>query len=85
MDGRAFLQSARDLLATSSEANWRSAAGRAYYALLHEARAVLDRWSFPTPPGQSIHTFVRLRFTYAASAELKQVGRDLEGLGLLRN
>jgi hypothetical protein len=84
MDGRAFLQSARHLLATPSEANWRSAAGRAYYALLHEGRVVLERWGFPLPPRDSIHTFVRLRFTYPADADVKKVGDALDRLSKLR-
>jgi hypothetical protein len=85
MDGRAFLQSARDLLAVPSEANWRSAAGRSYYALLHEGRVILDRWGFSLPPRESLHSFVRLRFDYAAHPELKQVGDAVGQLGRLRN
>jgi hypothetical protein len=65
MNGRDFLRSARDLLANPSEANWRSAAGRAYYALLHEGRVALERWGFPLPPRTDLHAFVRLRFSYA--------------------
>jgi hypothetical protein len=84
MDGRAFLQSARHLLATPSEANWRSAAGRAYYALLHEGRVVLARWGFPLPPRDSIHTFVRLRFTYPANADVQKVGDAFDLLSRLR-
>src|SRR4051794_12933493 len=85
MDGRAFLQSARDLLAVPSEANRRAAAGRAYYALLHEGRGALDRWGFVIPPRESLHRFVRLRFVLAAHPDLIQVGRALEDLGQLRN
>jgi hypothetical protein len=50
MDGRAFLDSARHLLAAPSEANRRSAAGRLCLALLHEARVALERWGFPLLP-----------------------------------
>lgn len=85
MDGRAFLESARHLLATPSEANRRSAVGRAYYALLHEGRVVLERWGFPLPPRDSIHTFVRLRFAYPTHTDLKQVGDALDDLSRLRN
>ncbi len=49
MDGRAFLGPARHLLAAPSEANWRSATGRGYLAVLHEANAALLRWGFSTP------------------------------------
>jgi len=85
MDGRAFLQSARHLLADPSESNWRSAAGRAYYALLHECRAALERWGFPLLPRESIHSFVRVRFDYPANSDVRQVGVALGRLSLLRN
>lgn len=85
MGGREFLQSARALLAVPSEANWRSAAGRAYYALLHEGRVALDRWGFPLPPRENIHTFVRPRFSWPADPAVKQVGDALESLSRLRN
>jgi hypothetical protein len=85
MNGRSFLQSARDLIARPSEANWRSAAGRAYYALLHEGRVALDRWGFPLPPRENIHSFVRLRFTFPAHPDLGQVGLGLDDLSQLRN
>jgi hypothetical protein len=85
MDGRAFLQSAQDLLTRSSEANRRSAAGRAYYALLHEGRMALDRWGFPLPPRESIHSFVRLRFVFTADGDLQRIGDALDRLSRLRN
>jgi hypothetical protein len=85
MFGRAFLGSARDLLATPSEANWRSAAGRAYYALVHEGRAALDRWGFPLPPRESIHHYVRLCFNFASHPDLVSIGRTLDRLSVLRN
>jgi hypothetical protein len=37
MDGRSFLDVARDLAAGSGEPLWRSCVGRAYYALLQES------------------------------------------------
>ena len=85
MFGRAFLGSARHLLASPSEANRRSAAGRAYYGLLHEGRATLDSWGFPLPPRENIHNFVRLTFRYAAHPDLRQVSDTLEQLSRLRN
>jgi hypothetical protein len=85
MDGRAFLQSAQDLLTRSSEANRRSAAGRAYYAPLHEGRMALDRWGFPLPPRESIHSFVRLRFVFTADGDLQRIGDALDRLSRLRN
>jgi uncharacterized protein (UPF0332 family) len=85
MQGRAFLKVARQLLSGGSEASLRSATGRAYYGLMHECRESLYRWGIPTPPRENVHSFVRLRFIYAADAGLKDIGRALESLVKLRN
>ncbi len=73
MDGRAFLDSAQDLLSLPKEANWRSAASRLYLALLHEARVALERWGFPLPPQDNIHAFVLSRFDSPLSMDLLRV------------
>jgi len=85
MDGSRFLDIARELLRGTTEAHWRTAAGRAYYALMLEGRDLLHRWGFAAPPRDQVHAFVRLRFSYAADPDLKEVGRALEELGKLRN
>ncbi|HZW30642.1 MAG TPA: hypothetical protein VFF52_08055 [Isosphaeraceae bacterium] len=85
MDGRAFLDGARELAAGSSEAHWRSSVGRAYSALLHEVLDTLRRWGFTLPPRDKVHTFARLKLIYATDPHLKQIGLTLEALGRLRN
>jgi hypothetical protein len=80
MDGRAFLESARQLLAAPSEANWRSAAGRCYVALLNEARAALERWGFPLPVGAAVHAFVVPHFTSTAIMDLLRIEVALDRL-----
>jgi len=80
MDGRAFLDSAQYLLTLPNEANWRSAASRLYLALLHEARAALDRWGFPLPLQDDIHDFVLSRFGSAPSMDLLRVEDALRRL-----
>lgn len=85
MDGRAFLDIARDLAAGPAEAHWRTAAGRSYDALFHEGLWMLLRWGFIGPPRDNVHTFVRLRFIYATDPDLKSIGRSLEALLRLRN
>jgi uncharacterized protein (UPF0332 family) len=85
MDGRAFLDSAQLLVLGRVEADWRSASGRAYYALFSEARAALRRWSFLPQRRDPIHAWVRLRFEYANDADLKQIGNWLDWLSQLRN
>jgi hypothetical protein len=85
MNGRVFLDVADELVRGPTEAHWRTAAGRAYYALFLEAREALVRWGFAPPPQDRAHAFVRLRFVYAPDVELKEIGYELERLGPLRN
>jgi hypothetical protein len=73
------------VLAAPSEANWRSAAGRAYYALLHEGRTALGRWGFPLPAWESIHTFVRRHFAYPVHPDLKPLDEAFDDLSRWRN
>src|SRR5438552_14087952 len=77
MDGRAFLDIARELNRGGTEAHWRAAAGRAYYALFLEGRTTLERWGFVPGRRDPIHSFVRLRFDYAPDPDLKEVGKAL--------
>ena len=85
MDGRAFLDVARELATGSGEPHWRSGVGRAYYALLHEVLGALRRWGFSLPARDKVHPFARLKFIYATDPDLKRIGLTLEALGRLRN
>jgi hypothetical protein len=85
MNGRAFLNSARHLLAAPCQENWRSAVGRAYYALLHEAQAAFDRWGFPLPPRESIHNFVRRHLAFPANPDLRNISYVFDRLTTWRN
>jgi hypothetical protein len=85
MQGREFLALAREIIAGNTERHWRGVAGRAYYALMLECREALFRWGFTIPPRENVHTFARLRFTFAADADVKKIGKPLEDLGRLRN
>lgn len=49
IDGRDFLLVANDLLAGDTEAKWRSAVSRAYYAAFHAARKFLTACGFTVP------------------------------------
>jgi len=85
MQGKDFLAVAKRLVKGSTEADWRTTAGRAYYALLLEARTAFQRWAIPIPRRDQLHSFIRLRFTYASDPEFKQFGYTMERLNELRN
>lgn len=85
MQGRAFLELAREIVTGPGEAHWRGAAIHAYYALFLECRDALNQWGITIPKGQNVHASVRLRFLYANDSDLKQIGFALESLVLLRN
>jgi hypothetical protein len=85
MDGRRFLDVARELLQGKDESHWRSALGRAYYALMLEARDALTRWGLPCPPRESPHHFARLRLHLPKDADCKSVAQALDDLSKLRN
>src|ERR671933_661171 len=84
MNGRDFLDVARELSRGTTEAHWRAAAGRAYYALLLEGWATLEQWGFKVAK-QQVHALVRLKFTYANNADLRAIGDALDELVRLRN
>ena len=59
MQGRAFIKLARQLLKGGSEVHRRSAAGGAFYGLMHECRDALYRWACRRRQGKTcIHLSV---------------------------
>lgn len=85
MQGREYLELAQEWVAGPAERHWRGAVGRAYYALMLECRDALFRWGFSLPARDNVHTFVRLRFSFPAHADLKTIGHVLDLGGRLRN
>jgi hypothetical protein len=58
--GRDFLAIARQLASGSTEAEWRSAISRAYYATFHVARELLEDLSFAVPRADRAHVYLWL-------------------------
>jgi hypothetical protein len=85
MQGREYLELAREVFQGRTEKHWRGAAGRAYYALFLEGREALARWGFVPARHESAHHFVRVHFSYPSDADLKQIGQLLDRLGRLRS
>ena len=80
-----FLEPAREAAAGPSEAYWRTAAGRAYYALFGAALAALDRWGFAPRAHDNPHHFARLRLIFSSDPGVRAIGKTLEDLSRLRN
>lgn len=85
MNGRDFLTLARQLAAGSTEASWRSAISRAYYAAFHVARNLLEDLGFAVPNGDQAHAYIYRRLQNCANAQVASAGMALDRLRSERN
>ncbi len=85
MNPRDFLDVADELAGGLREADWRSAASRAYYAAFHLARAVLRQCGFSVPQGEQAHVYLSLRLANSGHPDIVQAGHDLNYLRTVRN
>jgi uncharacterized protein (UPF0332 family) len=85
MDFRDYLSLARALAAANTEAEWRSASSRAYYAAFHVARRLLLDLSFRVPRADKAHSYLWLRLSNAGHADVITAGGRLGGLRQERN
>ncbi|MGH7174000.1 MAG: hypothetical protein ACRELG_27320 [Gemmataceae bacterium] len=69
---------ARDIFPKATQPHWRATVIHAYYALILECRDALARWGVSIPPRQNVHSVVRLRFLFAADADLKKIASALD-------
>jgi uncharacterized protein (UPF0332 family) len=85
MNWRDFLLLATRLAAGATEADWRTAVSRAYYAGFHIARRLLADLNFTVPRADRAHQYLVYRLSNCGESAVQQAGRDLETLRRLRN
>jgi uncharacterized protein (UPF0332 family) len=82
---RDYLALATTLAAGTSEAEWRSAISRAYYAAFHVARELLLSLGFRVPQAERGHSYLWLRLANAGVADVRIAGNRLNALRGQRN
>src|SRR5438876_12306521 len=85
MNVRDFLTLAQSLLAESTEAAWRSAVSRGYYAAFHVARQLLKDLGFVVPKAERAHAYLWRRLSNCGEARVQNAGRELNDLRGDRN
>ena len=85
ISGREFLTLAEVWIGGATEAEWRSAVSRAYYAAFHEARQLLKALGFRVPRGDQAHAYLWLRLSNCGDPQVQQAGSDLNTLRRERN
>jgi uncharacterized protein (UPF0332 family) len=85
MDARDFLATADRLAQGATEADWRSAVSRAYYAVFHVARQLFTDCGFTVPRADRAHPYLWLRLCNSGDAGVQRAGADLDALRRLRN
>jgi uncharacterized protein (UPF0332 family) len=85
MNWRDFLLLATRLAAGTTEADWRTAVSRAYYASFHIARRLFADLNFTVPRADRAHQYLVFRLSNCGESIVEQAGRDLETLRRLRN
>jgi uncharacterized protein (UPF0332 family) len=85
MNWRDFLLLATRLAGGTTEADWRTAVSRAYYATFHVARRLFADLQFTVPRADRAHQYLVFRLSNSGEAAVEQTGRDLETLRRLRN
>jgi uncharacterized protein (UPF0332 family) len=85
MNFRDYLILARTLAGGTTEAEWRSATSRAYYAAFHVARLLLVGLGFRVPQADRAHGYLWLRLSNAGHTDTMTAGRHLGQLRRERN
>ncbi len=80
MDGKDFIQVAKDLTKGLSEAHWRSSISRSYYAAFHRSRQFVVRKGTQVPPTGNAHMIVRDCLIASKDPEVSALGSILGDL-----
>src|SRR5258708_5236476 len=83
--GLEFLAVAEMLIQGPTEAEWRSAVSRAYYAAFHEARQLMQDLRFRVPRGEKAHAYLWLGLFNCREVQAQGGGSDLNQLRTERN
>jgi uncharacterized protein (UPF0332 family) len=85
MDETGFLNVADVLSRGDTEAEWRSAISRAYYAAFHKARRLLRQGRFAVPDADKAHAYLWLRMGNCGHPDVIELGYKLSHLRSMRN
>ena len=85
MNAREFLDVAEELIAGMYEGHWRSGVSRAYYALFHVARILLQGCGFLVPRADRAHVYLSRRLMNSQHVDMIRAGTWLDDLRGLRN
>src|SRR5262249_25109038 len=80
MNFRDFLTVAAALAAGSTEADWRSAVSRAYYAAFHVGCDLLRDLRFSVPNSERAHAYLWFRLSNSGHSDVRNAGLDLRNL-----
>src|SRR5947209_5019004 len=85
MRGRDFLPLAKSLAGGTTEAEWRTAASRAYYAVFHAGRELLATLRFGVPHADRAHEYVYRRLNNCGNAGVENAAKIIHQLRRSRN
>jgi uncharacterized protein (UPF0332 family) len=78
MNGPDFLPLAARLAAAPTEPEWRTAVGRAYYAVYHVARQLLEDLGFRVPRADRAHAYLWMRLNNSGAAHVQRAASDMQ-------
>lgn len=85
MTGPDFLPLAARLASSATEAEWRTAVSRAYYAAFHAVRELFRALGFQVPQADRAHAYLAFRLQNCGHPTLQQAGVELNELRQFRN